>query len=71
MSETNSVEVTYICGQTNQKVVSADGLPAGWVVPPYSLAKEDEERPIPPPHSVVAFSSKSAMDRFIEAAMQD
>jgi hypothetical protein len=62
-----SVEVTYICGQTGQKVLSSDGLPDGWVVPPYSLAKDDEVRPIPPKYSVVAFSSKTAMDRYIEA----
>lgn len=64
-----SVEVTYICGQTGQKVVSSEGLPDGWVIPSYSLAKEDKERPIPPKYSVVAFSSKAAMDRYIEANM--
>ncbi|KKN43558.1 hypothetical protein LCGC14_0702050 [marine sediment metagenome] len=66
MSEIN---VTYICGQTGLKVVSADGLPEGWVVPTYSLAIEDKDRPVPPRYSVVAFSSKSAMDRFIESNM--
>lgn len=61
-----SVDVTYVCEQTGETVVSSDGLPANWVIPPYSLVPEDKVRPVPPRHTVIAFSSKSAMDRYIQ-----
>ena len=65
------MEITYICGQTGQKIVSSTGLPEGWIIPTYSLAREDKESPVPPKYSVVAFSSKTAMDRYIEANMSE
>lgn len=65
------MDVTYICGQTGEKVTSSDGMPAGWIIPPYSLAREEKERPLPPKYSVVCFSSRAAMGRFIEINMAE
>jgi hypothetical protein len=54
------------------KVVSAEGLPDGWVIPPYSLCNDEApEKPAPPKYSVIAFSSKAAMDRYMEANMSE
>lgn len=66
------MEVTYICGQTGLRVVSSDGLPEGWVIPTYSLSTEEgETKPPPPKYSVVAFSSKAAMEKYIEENMSE
>lgn len=64
-----NIKVTYICEQTGKKIISADGLPAGWIIPTYSLAKEDEIRPTPPKYTVIAFSSKEALEEYIQKNM--
>lgn len=66
-----SVNVTYICEQTGNTVVSTDGLPDNWVIPPYSLVPEDKVRPVPAKYTVIAFSSKSVMDRYIQNNLSD
>jgi len=66
------MKVTYICGQTGLKVVSSEGLPKGWVVPQYSLITEGgEAKPPPPKYSIVAFSSKGAMDQYIKSIITE
>jgi hypothetical protein len=65
------MEITYICAQTGQKIISSTGLPDGWVIPSYSLAGENKENPIPQKYTMIAFSSKTAMDRYIETNMSE
>ena len=67
----SAVEVTYVCGQTGTTIVSTDGLPDNWVIPNCCVVPEDKVRPIPDRHTVVAFSSKSAMDRYIQNNLSD
>ena len=57
---------TYICAQTGLKV-EAEALPEGWVISKTAMVNPDAPPgPVPPKHSVIAFSSSKAMDLYLK-----
>lgn len=65
------MEVTYLCGVTNKKVKgTADKLPEGWMLPPSDVS-QDIEKPVPPPHTIIAISSKEAWNKLLKSRLEN
>lgn len=56
----------FVCGVTGETVES-DSLPDGWLIPPDVAL--DEEREVPPHGTVIAVSSKKALDKLLSARL--
>ena len=64
------MEITYVCAQTKKQVVSPDGsLPEGWVFPAEDLSS-DVDKPVPAPHTIIAFCGETALKQFKKSLLE-